>query len=180
VSDEPMDDYDQVVELDLPWVPDAGVSGAVLGQTENGSAILAFRVAPVAQTTEKFAVIMFAHCLATYFGHPNDEARAGHPLYAKGLFQGEGMGVAYEVLRPSWLERVRARNAVNFPEPAGLAEEDRWPGWPRRHFVVPFKEATFECLATDFHGFFTSDPGPLFLIPWEKRTPPPIDEPDRA
>jgi hypothetical protein len=164
-------DDDEVVPLDVPWIPDGAVSGAVLEQTEFGGATLAFRVAPIAPTTEPFAVMVFPQCLATYFGHPNDEAQPGHRLYERGLFASGA--AAYEVLlRPSWLEELRLMNAVMFPEPSDLDEQERWPPGRYRHFVVPFKESTFECLATDLTGYFSANPRPAFLNPWRDRVPP--------
>ncbi len=74
---------------------------------------------------------------ASRFGYPNDEALPGHPLYANGIDH----HWIYEVQEPSWLEQIKIQNAVSFPVKSR---------WSQRHFIVTFKDSTFECLADDY------------------------------
>ena len=71
-------------------------------------------------------------------GHPNDEARPGHPLYSA-----EADAGVLEIEDSPWLDEVVAINAVKFP-----ASRNRF-GNVRHHFF-PFKETTLEVLWTDF------------------------------
>jgi hypothetical protein len=128
---------DRIVELDLGCVPAAGVSEAVLVQTEY-SVLLTFNAMRpgVGGKWEEAgtALAEFPGCLLTRFGYPNDEARFEIPRYA-----GVSYGL-YEVLGCSWLEDVNRQNRSSFP---------RHGGWAARHFLFSFHDSTFECLASD-------------------------------
>lgn len=135
---------DQVIELKLDCVPEASVSGALLLQTEY-STYLTFN-AMREQTDEQYvdvghAVVEFFRCIRTQFGHPNDEALPGHPLYVDGLDQ-FAYGI-FEVLNSSWIREIERQNRVHFPNATDWAVG-------LRHFIFTFHDSTFECVAQDF------------------------------
>jgi hypothetical protein len=87
---------------------------------------------------EKLGVVEFERCICTKMGTPNDEVLHGHPLYGKGL-------VGYRAQRvenSNWLKELEAINAVhNYYKPEG---------WRTlKHYVLPFHDSTFECVAID-------------------------------
>jgi hypothetical protein len=128
---------DVVVELDVGYVPEAAVSGPLLIQDDR-QAVLTFNAMRVLDGGRHepagTAIVELEGCSLTKFGYPNDEARPGHPLYAKGL---GGYGV-YEVLGSSWLRALDAQNRVAFPA-SGRSQS--------RHFIFTFHDSTLECLA---------------------------------
>ena len=67
------------------------------------------------------------------YGHPNDEAWDGHPLFAHGL---DSFPAGAEVLDSPWLAEVNAANRVAFPGYTIVC----------RHFALPFKETMVELL----------------------------------
>lgn len=73
--------------------------------------------------------------LRQQFGHPNDEALAGHPLADAGLVP----FTFFRVHGSAWLASVNEENRRAFPD---------WRGYEAEHLIVGFKEATFECLAS--------------------------------
>lgn len=136
---------DEVVELDVPWIPDPGAPTPRLAAVEGHCRVI-YRPASVAPTEMPLAVLEFLGCEAVKFGHPNDEALPGHPLYAKGLRYYSVL----EVLESSWSAELHEHNLVPFPHSTS------WRG-DRRHFVVTFHDSTLECLATAIRGRFASD-----------------------
>jgi hypothetical protein len=143
---------ERVVELDVPWVPEMAAPMPVLWQSEH-QAVLAYHASPKAPGGP-YCVVAFEGCLIATFGYPNEDALPGHPLHDKGL---EWYGF-YEVEASSWIDKLKAQNAVTFPD------ADWWPdspfaqGGPIRHFAITFHDSTFECLARSFAGEFTDDP----------------------
>jgi len=142
---------DVVVELDLPWLPDPGAPSPVLFQDED-QATLSYGTSVLAPGGP-LAVVQFDHCMVATFGYPNEDGRWGHRLYDAGLTS----HAIFEVENPSWLERLRAQNAVARPDAASW-----WPNSPDtssdvgpvRHFIVTFHDSTFECLARSVSGRF--------------------------
>jgi len=84
------------------------------------------------------------------FGYPNDEALAGHPLYAAGMNTYGG----YEVIGSDWKLEVDQQNRVAFPD---------WHGWPVRHFAFVFHDSMFECLAENYIVRSSSGPDDEFF-----------------
>jgi hypothetical protein len=138
-----------VVELDIGVVPEAAVSGVVVLQDEYAT-YLTFNAmskrADGKRDDSGTAIITFKRCLLTKFGYPNDESRAGHPLYERGL---QFYGV-FEVLKSSWASAVVAQNRRSFP-----TTDDHYAG---RHFIFTFHDSTFECLANDLVVELSRDP----------------------
>ena len=128
---------DRVVPLNLGVVPEAAVSGGLLLQSEYSAFFLfnAMRVESDGRRVEAgVAVVAFNGPLQTRFGHPNDEARAGHPVLGRPTDCHE----VCEVLDSSWLAEVERQNQVSFPEFSYTGV---------RHFIVSLHDSTLECLA---------------------------------
>ena len=141
-----MAEADVVVELDVPWRFDAGAPMPVVLQREEAIVVIGWASRSSGHVGENI-VLTFEGCLISRFGYPNDEALPGHPLARRGL----GYYGIFEVLRSSWTAELAAQNCVVFPEAD-------WPsGEPLRHFVVTFHDSTFECLARDVEGRFSTE-----------------------
>jgi hypothetical protein len=128
---------DRVVVLAGVPPSDAGAPSPVV-LSSGPTTVVAYHVS----TTDRkrpAALVAFSGVLATYFGAPNDEAFAGHPLHARGL---RPYG-AYEVESSSWIRVLAKMNSVH---PQHRAEH--YSGL--RHFVLAFHDETFECVADDF------------------------------
>ncbi len=70
---------------------------------------------------------------------PNDEAFIGHPLSKMGL---EGYQIS-KVENSPWIERVIDINSVHpYHNPKMYKDYN--------HYVIPFKESVFECLAKGY------------------------------
>lgn len=144
-----IDERDQVVALsDLPQSSVGAPLPAVVAM--EGRLALAYlveaidpawggrtvRVVTPGADHEIVALVEFTWPLAHFFGPPNDEAFAGHPLAARGL---EPYGI-FEVLGSSWLRALERMNAVHpHHDPTAYAR--------LRHFVFAFHDSTFECAA---------------------------------
>jgi hypothetical protein len=97
----------------------------------------AWNVLPASDPQEEAVVLLeFSACYAHLFGPPNDEAFSGHPLASRGL---EPYCFA-EVRHSSWIASLEQMNSVH---PYHRAEQFR----DYRHFVLPFHDSTFECIA---------------------------------
>jgi hypothetical protein len=134
---------DEVIDLNLPWLPDGGASDPHLLAEDTGPTIVIYRTAVTAPSDEPFAVLRFPMCKIVKFGYPNDEALPGHPLYAKGLNHYS----VFEVLNSSWSKVLSEQNLVSFPNPRPTARTGR-------HFVVTFHDSTLECIADHIEGRF--------------------------
>jgi hypothetical protein len=134
---------DEVIKLDVPWLPDPGAPDPHLLTGDSGPTMVVYRTAAIAPTDEEFAVLRFPVCTIVKFGYPNDEALPGHPLYPKGLSY---YGI-FEVLDSSWSTSLEEQNLVSFPNPSRLRRSGR-------HFVVTFHESTLECIAERLEGRF--------------------------
>jgi hypothetical protein len=82
------------------------------------------------------ALVRFEPVEALRFGAPNDESRGGHPLAGRGL---EPSG-AFIVENSSWILELAGVNSVHpTRDPAYYSD--------LVHFVITFRDATFECVA---------------------------------
>lgn len=135
---------DEVIRLDVPWDPDAGAPQPVVFQREGHPARVVYLPSDAAPPSWlPLAVLRFPRCEILKFGYPNDEALAGHPLYAHGL----GAYGIFEVIESSWLETIHEQNRVSFPDGGFMPSGGR-------HFVVTFHDTTFECIADHLEGRF--------------------------
>lgn len=132
---------DQFVELDLGYVAELAISGAVLVQTEDNT-FLSFNANQIQTDGSRIdvghAVVEFTQCVRTQFGHPNDEARHKHPRYEFSENNGEGI---FEVLNSSWIQQIDRDNRYSFSNTTSVER--------LRHFVFTFHGSTFECVAVD-------------------------------
>jgi hypothetical protein len=97
----------------------------------------------------RVAVATFAHVAGILFGAPNDEAFDGHPLYEAGLSR----YTSVEVENSQWIAALERQNRIHRQhDPARFAS--------LRHFVLPFHDTTFECVAVDVHGRLVDAAGP--------------------
>jgi hypothetical protein len=147
---------DEVRELDLGFLPNAGAPMPTLLSRENGATVIAFFGQPTNGTSDQVPVVIeVTRCLVATFGYPSDEALPGHPLYAAGLRH----YAVFEVIDSSWKERIIKQNRHSFsntpPQYATL-----------RHFVVTFHDSTFECLAQDINARATTGTTESILRPY--------------
>jgi len=89
---------------------------------------------------EKIALVEFEGCICTKMGTPNEEVLRGHPLAGKGLAGYQAMSVK----NSAWLKQVEAINAVHSHYKA-----ERWRDLV--HYILPFHDSTFECVARGFN-----------------------------
>jgi hypothetical protein len=100
----------------------------------------------------KVALVRFAGA-DIYFGPPNDEALAGHPLYGAGLQPYEFT----EVLSSPWIAAMERRNRVHDRHnPVRFSD--------LRHFILPFHDSTFECVAWSFEASVTDSADPTSAL----------------
>lgn len=125
------------IPFDIGCLPHADVPSVVILQTDV-STVLTFNAHYTSpegiDVSNKRAVVELGCCL-TKFGHPNDEALPGHPLYQKGL---NTYGV-YEVINSSWVRQVKEMNSVSFPDRSDWIDS-------MRHYIFVFHEDVFECI----------------------------------
>jgi hypothetical protein len=134
---------DRVVNArDIP-APDAGVPEPAMVATEE-RLVLAYYAPdhtnrdiahPQDQDEWDIAVLQFGSVRSSMFGPPNDEALNGHPLWGRGLEP----YAAHWVEHSSWVRTLERMNSVH---PMHNAKNFK----RLRHFVLTFKESTFECV----------------------------------
>jgi len=94
---------------------------------------------PDSPTAQKLGLVEFHRCVCAKMGTPNDEVFHGHPLHGKGF---EGYR-AMVVENSTWLKQLEAINAVH-----DHYKPETWR--ELKHYILPFHDSTFECVA---HGF---------------------------
>jgi hypothetical protein len=111
------------------------------------------------------AAVECVGCAMTRYGYPNDEGRPEHPLWAHGLSKCQSSIV--EVRGSPWLDEVTEQMAQsarrirgNRPGSAHKAPESPRKGPYARHFILLFREHTFECIAHDLVVSLHSGPWP--------------------
>lgn len=83
--------------------------------------------------------IRFIGLSSTLFGAPNDETFAGHPLHGSGFEPYRAM----EVINSPWIQQLERMNSVHPYHKASAYAA-------MKHFVFPFHDTTFECVAESF------------------------------
>src|ERR1051326_1053079 len=94
---------------------------------------------PNSNVSEKLALVAFERCICAKMGTPNDEVLHGHPLYGKGLAAYEAMSVE----NSTWLNDLEKINAVH-----SCYKAEFWRSL--KHYILPFHDSTFECVARGF------------------------------
>jgi hypothetical protein len=89
------------------------------------------------------AVLECERCSLTKFGYPNDEGLPEHPAYSLGLDRAATS--VLEIAGSAWAAEVEAQRQTSRVRIRG--ERSAASSEAPRHFVIPLKEATFECLA---------------------------------
>jgi hypothetical protein len=135
----------QPVDLGITWDPNAPYPCLV--QTDNHAFLILklFEDIPpegdaTSVTAETVGVIEWKGLYASLMGPPNDEAISGHRLWDRGLKEILRAG---EVFGSEWVRHLERMNAVHPGH-----DPQRYQGL--RHFVLLFKESTFECVARAF------------------------------
>jgi hypothetical protein len=85
---------------------------------------------------DRYAVIRFPLCTYVGFGAPNDEALAGHRLYASGLRHYS----VHEVIHSSLIADLERRNSVH----PRHDRESYLKG--HKHYIFTFQDRTLECV----------------------------------
>jgi hypothetical protein len=94
---------------------------------------------PDSPADQKLALVEFEGCICTKMGTPNDEVFHGHSLYGKGFAGYRALRVENSV----WIKELEAINAVH--------SNYRAEGWRKlKHYILPFHDSTFECVASSF------------------------------
>lgn len=88
-------------------------------------------------------------CVKTRFGYPNDEGRPEHPLYTYGMREAESS--ILEVVDSPWVAEVTGQMSESAARIwGGRGMEAQGQGRAtHKHFIMPLKEATFECIASE-------------------------------
>lgn len=135
---------EHAVWIDIGVKPEAGVSGAMLVQSESRCFVLFNASRPPINGRLAFAVVEFAGTVKTTLGLPADEAFRGHPLSERGL----GADDSFEVLNSSWVAQEDRRNQTRFPDSRLSCMHD----------ILTFHDSTVECLADAMHVAVESRP----------------------
>lgn len=143
-----IDDADQVVRVSEMPKMDVGAPQPTV--FANDSTVIIAYFTPNAKTRDQdgHAFVTFSHWLAYMFGPPNDEAFEGHPLATRGLEPYR----AYQVENSSWLRQLERMNEVHPNHKPELFQN-------YTHYILTFKERTFECIARSFSASVL--PGPF-------------------
>ncbi len=155
---DPVNANDSAKRIDIGCQPSPSGSGEILIQACEGNAFLTFfAISTILNSQGKYddlgrAVVQIKGLVQSKFGYPNDEAFSGHPLYGRGF---DGCGVV-EVFGGSWVRELIAQNKIPFPNTRD--------NWKCRHFIFPFKEHVFECLANDIQVICTRDSTKSILL----------------
>jgi hypothetical protein len=89
--------------------------------------------------SERIALVEFERCICSKMGTPNNEVLHGHPLSGKGLAGYQAMSVK----NSAWLKELETINAVH-----SCYKAEVWRDL--NHYILPFHDSTFECVARGF------------------------------
>jgi hypothetical protein len=88
---------------------------------------------------EWLGVVSFEGCVCSKMGTPNDEVFDGHRLWGKGFVPYEAMIVE----NSAWIRELEKINSVH-----RQYRSERWQ--QLHHYILPFHDCTFECVANGF------------------------------
>lgn len=91
---------------------------------------------------EQVGKIEFELCLSTSFGVPGDETFEGHPLHGSGFEPYKTM----QVINSPWIKQLRETDSLH-------SRHDPTSFGSAKHFIFPFHDTTFECIARSFNAF---------------------------
>lgn len=143
---------ERVIPIDIGVVPEAATAGPVLLQSAQ-STFLIFNAMKRDLGVDGYvdagrAICEFPGCRITKFGYPNDEAWSAIP---------RTHGLSYdvcEVADSEWDEETVALNRHRFPDVAMRK---------KRHFLIPFHDSSFECIAEDIRCQTSDEPIEVIL-----------------
>ncbi len=98
------------------------------------------------QTDVNAMAVYFENCIIHKLGNPNDEVLHGHALYKFGLNVYAGQQIEHS----QWLAEVIKVNSVHSRRNPVMFEK-------YKHYLISFKENTFECLAESYRVEVHSD-----------------------
>jgi hypothetical protein len=124
--------YAVAIEFPLLW--DAGAPLPTLLQCDQQTFLL-FQLAQ----DRGIGRIEFDGCFATSFGSPGEETFSGHPLYGRGFEAYRAM----QVIHSPWIARLQKIDSVH-------RHHDPSTYRALRHFIFPFHDTMFECVARSF------------------------------
>ncbi|MDQ0249986.1 hypothetical protein J2W22_002050 [Sphingomonas kyeonggiensis] len=123
------------VLCDCPVSWDVGAPLPTLLQSDQTSAL--FFLLP--DDDERVGHVRFERLLSSLFGAPNDETFEGHPLHGSGFQPYRAM----RVVDSPWIAQLERMNSVHrYHDPSAYAAA--------KHFIFPFHDTTFECVAQSF------------------------------
>ena len=94
---------------------------------------------PDSQEAQKLAVVEFQGCICTKMGLPREDAFTAHPLYGRGFVPYRAMSVE----NSTWVKELETINAMDH-----AFEGECWS--ELKHYIFPFHDSTFECVARGF------------------------------
>jgi len=142
----------RIQPFDIGCQPSPSVPAETLLQDGWATYLLFFAVSSEVDATGfltdlRVAVLSAKNCVVTKFGYPNDEGLEEHPLFQFGMADCESS--VLEAVESPWLEemiRLKDASAKRIWTPRGKRLQSvRESGL--HHFILPLKEATFECIA---------------------------------
>ncbi len=133
------------IDLGVTWEPN--VPDPILLQSES-TAYLALYPWQAAERWTRTVVIEWQGCRGAVLGDPNDEAFYGHRLYDKGL---QDVLWAGEVHNSVWIATVERVNSVH-----PRHDPERFANL--RHFILRFKDSTFECITEGYRARKVAEP----------------------
>lgn len=134
----------------LIWRPEAAVAWPTLFQTQD-ALFLIFNAVCLRdeggysdflcnESMERLvAIAVVKRCRRSEFGSPGGEELHTHPLYTKGRWKGS----IFEVINSSWIHK--------FQEKENSTQA-------KRHFIILFRERSFECLADSLEIILSDEP----------------------
>lgn len=143
-------DRQRIVPYEIGCQPSASVPAELLLQDDRRAFLLFFAVSNEVSPSGFLedlgvAVLECVGCAATKFAYPNDEGLPEHPLYRFGLHDLDRW--VLEVVDSVWAQEVESQMRATA---ARIWGKDRTSDRPSvRHFLIPLKEWTFECLALE-------------------------------
>lgn len=129
------EDRPYAVLCDFPISWDVGAPLPTLLQSDQSADL--FFLLP--DDDERVGHIHFERLSSSLFGAPNDETFEGHPLHGSGFQPYRAM----RVVNSPWIAQLERMNSVHrYHDPAAYAALE--------HFIFPFHDTTFECVASAF------------------------------
>ena len=147
-----IDEKDRVVEIE--GIPQSSIGAPIpFIMSDESKVILAYyleekppdwdgtsvRMVGLSTNDEPIALVQFDRYKAYYFGPPNDEAFAGHPLASRGL---RPYGF-FQIENSSWVRQLGNMNSVH---PCHMPDNFL----DLKHVIISFHDSIFECVCSNF------------------------------